>query len=65
MGLNAGKPGILHANNKGADQPVHPRSLISAFVICLLESKISKLTSCIILIFHLVSVSEQVGLSLT
>ena len=39
MGLNAGKPGILHANNKGADQPVHPRSLISAFVNCLLESK--------------------------
>ena len=41
MGLIAGKPGILHANNKGADQPVHPRSLISAFVICLLKSKIS------------------------
>ena len=41
MGLNAGKPGILHANNKGADQPVHPRSLISAFGICSLDSKIS------------------------
>ena len=26
------------ANNTGADQPVHPRSLISAFVIRLLES---------------------------
>ena len=24
------------ANSKGADQPAHPRSLISAFVICLL-----------------------------
>ena len=23
---------LLHANNKGADQPAHPRSLISAFV---------------------------------
>ena len=46
MGLNARKPGIIHANNKGADQSVHPRSLISAFVICLLESKISKLASC-------------------
>ena len=32
MGLNAGKPGILHANNNGAEQPVHPRSLISAFL---------------------------------
>ena len=31
------------ANNKGADQPAHPRSLISAFVIRLLESIISRL----------------------
>ena len=34
------------ANNKGADQPAHPRSLISAFVIHCLESTISKLTTC-------------------
>ena len=27
---------LLHANNKGADQPAHQRSLISMFVICLL-----------------------------
>ena len=33
------------ANNKGADQPAHPRSLISAFVIRFFESTISKLTS--------------------
>ena len=26
------------ANNKGADQPAHPRSLVSAFVIHKLES---------------------------
>ena len=32
------------ANNKGADQPAHPRSLISAFVIRFLESIISRLT---------------------
>ena len=31
------------ANNTGADQPAHPRSLISAFVIRLLESCICKL----------------------
>ena len=30
-------------NNKGADQPAHPRSLISAFVIRLLESILSRL----------------------
>ena len=34
-----------------ADQPVHLCSLISAFVICLLVSLISKLASCKILIF--------------
>ena len=33
------------ANNKGADQPAHPRRLISAFVIRLLESIIYKLSS--------------------
>ena len=27
-----------YANNKGADQPVHPRSLISAFVVCWLDN---------------------------
>ena len=32
-------------NNKGADQAVHPHSLISAFVICLLETIISKLNT--------------------
>ena len=31
------------ANNTGADQPVHPRSLISAIVIRFLESIISRL----------------------
>ena len=33
------------ANNTGADQPVHPRSLISDFVICVLEGAISKLAT--------------------
>ena len=33
---------LLHANNKGADQPAHLRSLISTFVICFFESVISK-----------------------
>ena len=39
------------ANNKGADQPAHPRILISAFVIRLLESFISRLASREIFIF--------------
>ena len=33
------------ANNEGTDQPAHPCSLISAFVIRLLESIISKLAT--------------------
>ena len=32
---------MSYVNNKGADQPAHPRSLISAFVVCYLDSIIS------------------------
>ena len=32
---------ISYANNKAADQPAHPRSLISAFVVRCLDSIIS------------------------
>ena len=52
-------------NNKGADQPAHPHSLISTFVVQCLDSmmplvSISKISS-----LQLVSVAEQAGLSLT
>ena len=39
------------ANNKGADQPVCQRSLISPFVILLLEGMISRLATSKIAIF--------------
>ena len=40
------KPCLLGlANNTGTDQPVHPRSLISAFAIRYLESFICKLAT--------------------
>ena len=39
------------ANNTGADQPAHPRSLISAFVTRSLESMICKLAAGEISIF--------------
>ena len=39
------------ANNTGADQPAHPRSLISAFVIRVLKSTISKLATSEISVF--------------
>ena len=32
------KPVFAICNNKGADQPAHPRSLISAFVVRCLDS---------------------------
>ena len=46
------------ANNKGADQPAHPRSLISAFVIRSLQSVISTSKNSN---FYLVSVAEETG----
>ena len=52
-------------NNKGAVQPAHPRSLISAFVIRCLESIISRLATSVISIYLLVSVAWQAGLNLT
>ena len=35
---------MSYANNKGADQPAHPRSLISTFVVRCIDSMICKLT---------------------
>ena len=49
-------------NNTGADQPAHPRSLISAFFFCFLESIICKLAAGEISIFKLVSLAEETGL---
>ena len=37
---------ILYANNKGADQPAHVRSLVRAFVIRFPENIIDKYTKC-------------------
>ena len=51
------------ANNTGADQPVHRRSLTSALVIHLLRSIIPRLDTSETSIFYLVSVAEQAGLS--
>ena len=65
MGLDARKPVYGgFANNTGPDQPAHPCSLISAFVICFLESIICNLATGEISIFKLVSVAERTGLKL-
>ena len=54
-----------YANSRGADQPAHPRSLISAFVVRCLDSIIPLLAIAEISRLQLVSVAEQAGLSLT
>ena len=45
------KPCLWRCANKGADQPAHPHSLISAFIIRLLESIISMFATSEISIF--------------
>ena len=54
-----------YANNKGADQPAHPRSLINAFVVRCLHSIIPLLAKSEISRLKLASEEEQAGLSLT
>ena len=54
-----------YANNKGADKPAHPRSLISTFVVHCLDSIISLVSISEISSLQLTSVAAQAGLSLT
>ena len=53
---------MSYANNKGADQPAHPHSLISTFAVCCLDSIIPLVS---IISLQLDSVAAQAGLSLT
>ena len=54
-----------YANNKGADQPAYPRSLISTFVVRCLDSTIPLLAIAKLPRPYLVTVAEQARLSLT
>ena len=54
-----------YANNKVADQPAHPRSLISAFVVRCLDSIIPLVSISEISSLYLASVAAQAGLCLT
>ena len=56
---------ISYANNKGADQPAHSRSLISAFVVRCLDSVMSLVSVTKISRLLLASVAEQASLSQT
>ena len=53
------KIAILSANNKGADQPAHQRSVCSVFVIWSLKSIIAKLATCKVSFFEPICVTEQ------
>ena len=50
---------MLYANNKGADQSAHLRSLISAFVVSCLDSIIARISNCEISSLYLASVAAQ------
>ena len=56
---------MSYANNKGADQPAHPRSLMSAFFVLCLDSIISLDSIAEIPRLWLASIAEQASLSLT
>ena len=53
-----------YANNKGADQPVHPCSLISTFDVRCLDSIIPLVSISEISSLYLAPEAEQAGLSL-
>ena len=55
---------LSYANNKGADQSAHPRSLISIFVVRCLDSIISLDSIAEISRLYLASVVAQAGLCL-
>ena len=54
-----------YANNKGTDQSVHPRSMISTFVVRCPDSMMPILAKPKFSRLKLVSVAEQAGLSQT
>ena len=56
---------MSYANNKGADQPAHPRSLISAFVVRCLDSVVSLVSVIKISSLMPASVAERASLSRT
>ena len=56
---------MLYANNKGADQPAHPHSVISAFVVRCLDGVMPPVSIPEISNLYLASVAALTGLGLT
>ena len=55
---------MTYANNKDADQPAHPHSLISTFVVRCLDSIIPLVSKSEISSLYLAYVAAQAGLNL-
>ena len=53
-----------YVNNKGADQPAHPRSLINTFFVCRLDSIIPLVSQSENSSLYLASVAAQAGFTL-
>ena len=45
---------LLLVNNNGVDQPAHPRSLINAFVIRYLKSKVTRRSAIFLVGFNMI-----------
>ena len=58
------KPVYAICEQQGADQPAHPRSLISAFVVRCIDSIVSLVSISEISSLYLASLAAQAGLSL-
>ena len=56
---------MSYAKNTGANQPAHPHSLISTFVVRCLDSMICILAISKVSRFYLATIAEQAGLNLT
>ena len=55
----------MHANNKGADQPARPRSLINGFIASYLDAQFVVLATYIVSRSHIVYVAEQSDMKIT
>ena len=55
---------MLYANDKGADQPAHPRSLISTFIVRCLDNIIPLVSISEISSLYLASVAASANLCL-
>ena len=56
---------MTYTNNNGADQPAHPSSLISTFVVRCLDSIIHLVSISELASLYIASLTAQAGLSLT